>query len=62
MILEREQWHLVHASLLRDCREGGSCRALLLIHSDIDAMLSSAHILGYMLRTDGVPHQMRPCP
>ena len=61
MILEREQWHLGYASLLRDCREGGGGRALLLVHPDVDAM-SSARILGYMLRADGVPHQMRPCP
>ncbi|KAL3817162.1 hypothetical protein ACHAXA_006162 [Cyclostephanos tholiformis] len=75
MILEREQWHLGYASLLRDCREGGGesslsstsggvvgpGRALILVHPDVDAM-SSARILGYMLRADGVPYQMRPCP
>ncbi len=84
--MEREQWHLGYASLLRDCREGGcesssssaphsssyasssaACtvagpgRALILVHPDVDAM-SSARILGYMLRADGVPYQMRPCP
>lgn len=76
MILERDQWHLGYASLLRDCRgtdHGGgglttststatnnTGRTLLLVHPDVDAMCS-ARILGYMLRADGVPHQLRVC-
>mmetsp|Transcript_25260 Transcript_25260/g.45441 ORF Transcript_25260/g.45441 Transcript_25260/m.45441 type:complete len:894 (-) Transcript_25260:174-2855(-) len=72
MILEREQWHLGYASLLRDCRGTGDApahdivdipsvgRALLLVHPDTDAM-ATARILSYMLRADGVPYQMRPC-
>ena len=75
MILEREQWHLGYASLLSDCRGtefGGGLtgttttsnnntgRTLLLVHPDVDAMCT-ARILGYMLRADGVPHQLRVC-
>jgi cell division control protein 45 len=72
MILEHDQWHLGYASLLRDCRGTDSWnttdglssattgRTLLLVHPDVDAMCS-ARILGYMLRADGVPHQLRVC-
>lgn len=81
MILEREQWHLGYASLLRDCRgspdddddgEFGNShnyslaptasvgRALILTHPTTDA-LATARILAYMLRCDGVPHQLRVC-
>lgn len=70
MILEREQWHLGYASLLRDCRKGGHShdtttsstgRALLLVHPDSTDALATSRILSYMLRADGVPYQIRPC-
>jgi cell division control protein 45 len=78
MILEREQWHLGYASLLRDCRgtspsssykdtavqqqsQPMAGRALLLVHPDSTDALATARILSYMLRADGVPHQIRPC-
>ncbi|KAK1741087.1 Cdc45-like protein [Skeletonema marinoi] len=70
MILERDQWHLGYASLLRDCRGPSSThdtssphigRALLLVHPDSTDALATSRILSYMLRADGVPYQIRPC-
>eukprot|EP00984_Skeletonema_dohrnii_P005800 scaffold2050_cov88-Skeletonema_dohrnii-CCMP3373.AAC.1 len=69
MILERDQWHLGYASLLRDCRGGLTSshdtslvgRALLLVHPDSTDALATSRILSYMLRADGVPYQIRPC-
>ncbi|KAL3790820.1 hypothetical protein HJC23_004721 [Cyclotella cryptica] len=79
MILERDQWHLGYASLLRDCRGHSHSssdgmphdpspqptintlgQALLLTSPTADA-LSSARILSYMLRADGVPHRIKVC-
>lgn len=77
MILEREQWHLGYASLLRDCRGQQSREndaAASTSFNDIPSVgralmivhpdtdaMATARILSYMLRADGVPYQMRPC-
>jgi len=65
MILEHEQWYLGYEQILKDCRRdkdnnNGSRTALLLCNADVDAM-SSARILSYMLRSDGVHYQLLPC-
>ena len=69
MILEHEQWIFGYDQILKDCRpgsvsnndyDGGARTALLLCNADVDAM-SSARILSYMLRSDGVHYQLLPC-
>jgi cell division control protein 45 len=68
MILEHEQWYFGYDQILKDCRpsgddgdfDGGSKTALILCNADVDAM-SSARILSYMLRSDGIHYQLLPC-
>ena len=63
MILEHEQWYFGYDQILKDCRpsgDEGARTALLLCNADVDAM-SSARILSYMLRSDGVHYQLMPC-
>ena len=63
MILEHEQWCFGYDQILKDCRpteEDGGKTVLLLCNADVDAM-SSARILSYMLRSDGVHYQLLPC-
>jgi cell division control protein 45 len=65
MLLEHEQWYLGYQKILKDCRRdkdnnNGSRTALLLCNADVDAM-SSARILSYMLRSDGIHYQLLPC-
>lgn len=65
MLLEHENWHLGYDQILKDCRRdkdnnNGSRTTLILCNADVDAM-SSARILSYMLRSDGVHYQLLPC-
>mmetsp|Transcript_13691 Transcript_13691/g.31931 ORF Transcript_13691/g.31931 Transcript_13691/m.31931 type:complete len:132 (-) Transcript_13691:2-397(-) len=64
MILEHEQWYFGYDQILKDCRpngdQDGARTVLMLCNSDVDAM-SSARILSYMLRSDGVHYQLLPC-
>ena len=63
MILELDQWHLGYEQILNDCRtneDGETSSALILCHTDVDAM-SSARILSYMFRSDGIQYQLLPC-
>ncbi|KAL7522380.1 hypothetical protein ACHAWX_007068 [Stephanocyclus meneghinianus] len=77
MILERDQWHLGYASLLRDCRgqshdddddhpdrhrpSANLLGQALILASPTADALSSSRILSYMLRADGVPHRIKVC-
>ena len=73
MILEHSQWCFGYEQILKDCRPGdetedadgalsssSSKAVLLLCNADVDAM-SSARILSYMLRSDGLHYQLLPC-
>lgn len=63
MILELEHWHLGYAQILKDCRtdqDSSAGTVWILCNADVDAM-AAARILCYMLRSDGVPYQLRPC-
>jgi len=64
MILEHEQWYFGYDQILKDCRphgdRDGARTVLLLCNADVDAM-SSARILSYMLRSDGIHYQLLPC-
>ena len=65
MLLEHDLWHMGYQQILKDCRHdkdnnNGSRTALLLCNADVDAM-SSARILSYMLRSDGIHYQLLPC-
>ncbi len=59
MILEHEQWCFGYDQILKDCRSPDAT-VLLLCNADVDAM-SSARILSYMLRSDGIHYQLLPC-
>jgi len=59
MILELENWHLGYLQILRDCRERDGS-VWILCNADADA-LAAARILCFMLRSDGVNYQLRPC-
>ena len=59
MILQLENWHLGYSQILKDCREKDGS-VWILCNSDADA-LAAARILCYMLRSDGVNYQIRPC-
>ena len=74
MILERDQWHLGYASLLRDCRghsnyeddsiaygAGSTMGQVLILTSPTADALSASRIVSYMLRADGVPYKMKVC-
>ena len=65
MILERNQWYFGYRQILADCRAssdhasaGGT--ALILCNADVDS-LAAARIWSYLLRSDGVSHQIQPC-
>ena len=65
MILEHGQWCFGYDQILKDCRPNeddasSSKSVLLLCNADVDA-LSSARILSYMLRSDGIHYQLSPC-
>jgi cell division control protein 45 len=69
MILELENWHLGYAQIVKDCQAaadnsisgdepGGT--VLILCNADVDAM-AAARILSFMLRSDNITYQLRPC-
>ena len=61
MILADENWHFGYEQILSDCLppgDGGS--VWILCNVDVDAM-AAGRILSYMLRSDNIPYQLRPC-
>jgi cell division control protein 45 len=63
MILQLENWYLGYSQILNDCRpddDGSTGSTLILCNADVDAM-AAGRILSYMLRNDGVSHQLLPC-
>ena len=59
MILQLEHWHLGYSQILRDAREQDGS-VWILTNADADA-LAAARILAFLLRQDGIAHQLRPC-
>lgn len=59
MILQLENWHLGYSQILRDVRERDGS-VWILTNADADA-LAAARILSYMLRSDNIYYQLRPC-
>lgn len=65
MLLEMPSWFAGYEQILKDCRpgryNGGATKTVLILcNGDVDA-LSSARILTYMLRSDGIPYILLPC-
>lgn len=62
MILEVENWYLGYSQILTDCRSTKNYGGSVQIYCSADAdSLAATRIITFMLRNDGIPHQLLPC-
>jgi cell division control protein 45 len=60
MILQIDDWYLGYDQIVKDALGSEVGSVWILVNADVDA-LAAARIMTYMLRSDCIPYQLRPC-